>query len=322
MYKNVLDEIDVSMFLRPPVPKGWEPQSCIDLRFGWDDGYKKKYGQDFSPWFFAKNACAVLGYVRMHGPSDLMEGMAENLVKEMTPYLDTDGANFYIKNSFNFTYLWRNFKTPFYGAFMNSVTSYGLMHLYEATNSIRYLLLAQGLLSTVVNREAVIPLSTEADGKIWLHEYVWKSEIPAPSGIETSKGWNCSKIYNGHAHALLGLMRFQAMTGVSYFNEAIEGSLEAVKRDFPEQIFEGRYFSYCRDTPIMPDYGQERAWRLVRGLAAVTGDSELKKLEIVTESFFRDNVMGREHDIFSEGRAACREYCLKEIAGLEESQAV
>lgn len=260
-----LDRIDSAMLVRPPHCRDWTPASATDFRFGWDADYISRYGQRFSPWAFLKNSAAVLGYAHLHGPTDLMGAMSRQLVDILSPHVEWDEISAYVVNDFVFPYLWREFRPPFYGAFMNGVTAYGLLYLFEATGDADHLSLARSLLDAMASPNRRTPLMTERAGRIWLHEYVWRPDSAAPPGITVNAGWNCSGIYSGHIHALLPLMRFKAMTGESLFDTTITGALNTVRTEFGQQILEDRYFSDSKEMPEYPDYGQARAWHLLDG---------------------------------------------------------
>lgn len=309
-----LDLIDSAMLVRPPIFRDWSPSSDTDFRFGWDAGYISKYGQSFSPWAFLKNSAAVLGYARLHGPTDLMKAMSRKLVDVLLPHVERDETSAYVVNDFAFSYLWREFRPPFYGAFMNGVTAYGLLYLFEATGDAGHLSLARSLLDAMASPNRRIPLMTERAGRIWLHEYVWHSDSPAPPGITVNAGWNCSEIYNGHIHALLPLMRFKAMTGESIFDATIAAALNTVRTEFGQQIFEDRYFSYSKEMPEYPDYGQARAWHLLDGLAKVTGEAGLAHMGERAQAFYNENIEGRDKEICRAAHDHCWSVAFAQMA--------
>ncbi len=306
MQDDELDLIDTTMFLQPPDPGSWTPCSAHDFRFPWDDRYIADHGQTFSPWVFAKNAAALLGLVRTRGRSALSDDLARNLSEIPAPHLARLGDGLYVANNFRFYYLWREFRPPFYGAFMNAVTGYGLLQLYEATGCNHYLDLARLLLRTIADPKVPVPLMTAQEGRIWLHEYVWRSDDPPPPGGITQAGWNCAQIYKGHAHALLALMRMRQMTDGTSFDPVIAGAIRTLREEFCDQIFQHRYFSYCKEMPIYPDYGQKRAWHLLHGLALIIRDAELDRIATVASAFYRLHVEGRDQEIVKAGTIAAR----------------
>lgn len=134
-----LDRPDSAMLSHPPIPRDWTPSSDTDVCFGWDADYISNYGQSFSPLVFLKNSAAVLGYARLHGPTDLMQAMSRHLVDVRLPHVERDEISAYVVDDFAFPYLWREFRPPFYGAFMNGVTAYGLLYLFETTGDLTHL---------------------------------------------------------------------------------------------------------------------------------------------------------------------------------------
>jgi hypothetical protein len=274
-----VDAIDRAHMLYPPTPEQWEIAGADSLRYGWDPDYTQRRGQTFSPWYFAKNCSAVLGHVRAHGKSDLMKEMAREIVAVMDPHLYTVGSYKYISNDFNFNYLWHEIKPPFYGAFMNNVTAQGLLNLYEATDAEYYLLLADRLMLTSTDLGAPIPLCSIGSGDFWLHEYVFKLEATVKRWVQFNRSgdWYMTRIYNGHIHALLPLMRIREMTGTRDYDDAISSAIATMRDWIPFQNYQDKYFSYSPDLPIYPDYGQRRAVHLTESLANLTGDIELKE---------------------------------------------
>lgn len=263
----------------PPLPGNWKVEGPEDIRYGWDELYITKRGQKFSPWYFAKNCAAVLGHSRARGSSELMRDMAEALVEVLTPHLESMGPYRYVRNDFAYAYLWHEMKPPFYGAFMNNVTACGLLHLYEATAVDRYLLLADRLLMTSVEVNAPIPLCSDAGvNDFWLHEYVFRTDLENAkwATIPRQRGWCMARIYNGHIHALLPLMRLRAMTGSSDYEVAIARAVQTMSVWLLNQPT-GGYFSYCVDMPVFPDYGQKRAVHLAESLAQLTEDPSISK---------------------------------------------
>ena len=239
--------------------------------------------------------------------------MSRQLVDVLLPHVEWDDTSAYVVNDFAYSYLRREFRPPFYGAFMNGVTAHGLLYLFEATGDLTHRSLARFLLGTMTSPNRRIPLMTERAGRIWLHEYVWRPDSAAPPGITVNAGWNCSEIYSGHIHALLPLMRFKAMTGESLFDTTIEGALNTARAEFGQQILEDRYFSDSKEMPECPDYGQARAWHLPDGLAKVTGEAGLACMGKRAQTFYKANIEGRDKDILLAGIDACRPVAFAQI---------
>lgn len=299
-----LEDIDKATMLRAPIPRGWEPKGAEDFRYEWDEKYIKNYNQKFSPWSFTKNCAAVLGHVRRHGKSELMREMAEALVCVLMPHIQGIGLNRYVRNSFEYHYLHHKMKSPFYGAFMNNVTAYGLLYLFEATGVERHLLLADRLLMTSVDPVSVIPLSSDnAEGDFWLHEYVFMTDEHGPwVQMQISKIWSQARIYNGHIHALLPLMRMRVMTGSCDYDQPIEKAVATMKKWLPRQVYEGRYFSYSPDMPIFPDYGQKRALHLMESLSLLTGDVDITAASTAAKETWA-SIEGNEKEIVASAMA-------------------
>ncbi|WP_152608113.1 hypothetical protein [Burkholderia sp. A9] len=272
-----LGEIDRGQMLFPATPDNWDIAGPDSIRYGWDPDYINRRGQTFSPWYFAKNCSAVLGHVRAHGKSALMAEMAESIFSVLSPHIHTIANYRYVRNDFKFNYLWHQIEPPFYGAFMNNVTAQGLLHLFEATGIERYLLLADRFMMTSVDPNAPIPLCSIGSGDFWLHEYVFRLEPTVRKWVKFNRSgeWFMARIFNGHIHALLPLMRIKEMTGTRDYDGAISWAVDTMRDWIPTQEYEGRYFSYSPDLPVYPDYGQKRAVHLAESLAKITDDPEL-----------------------------------------------
>ena len=227
-----------------------------------------------------------------------MRGMADALVRVLEPHIQGVGLERYVRNRFDYNYLYHKIKSPFFGAFMNNVTACGLLFLYEATGIERYILLADRLLMTSVDQASAIPLSSDrGEGDFWLHEYVFMTDERGPwADIQATKIWSQTRIYNGHIHALLPLMRMRVMTGSSDYDEAIEKAVATMAKWLPRQIYEDKYFSYGPDMPIYPDYGQKRALHLMEALSVLTGDSDIAAATKDARELWA-SIEGREADI-------------------------
>lgn len=272
-----IEKIDFANMLFPPSPDGWNVEGSDAPRFGWDELYLTKYNQAFSPWRFSKNCSAVLGYVRVHGLSDTMRKMADYLMSIVAPHIESMGQYRYVRNDFQCKYLWVYMQPAFYGAFMNNVTAHGLLYLYEATREERYLLLADRLLMTSVDVDAPVPLCSQVEEGMWLHEYVFQSELESIAWCDYMKSgkWNLARVFNGHIHALFTLMRFREMTKQDFYDDAIAESTRLMGSLLESQVYDNRYFSYCVEMPVYPDYGQERAMLLAESLAELTRDESV-----------------------------------------------
>lgn len=289
--------------LTPPTPRGWEIKGPESVRFGWDEKYITKHGQKFSPWYFAKNSAAVLGHVKAHGKSALMCDMAEVIAAVAAPHIEAIGSYRYVFNDFEHSYLWHKVKPPFYGAFMNNVTASGFLHLYEATGIERYLLLADRLMMTSVDQHAIIPLcSDRGGGDFWLHEYVFRTDVDGSTwaDIHSTTVWHQPRIYNGHIHALLPLMRMQVMTSSLDYDLPIRKAIGTMRKWLPKQIHDGKYFSYAPDMPIYPDYGQKRAVHLTESLAQLTRDPQIIEAASMANILWL-SIEGKEKETFAEG---------------------
>lgn len=305
-----IEDIDKGSMLRPPIPRGWEPTGPESFRYEWDEKYVKNYNQKFSPWAFTRNCAAVLGHVQRNGKSELMRDMADALVRVLEPHIQAIGLNRYVRNRFEYHYLHHKMKSPFFGAFMNNVTAYGLLYLYEATGVERHLLLADRLLMTSVDPVSVIPLSSDkGDGDFWLHEYVFMTDEHGPwADIQVSKIWSQARIYNGHIHALLPLMRMRAMTGSSDYDEPIEKAVATMAKWLPHQVYQEKYFSYSPDMPIFPDYGQKRALHLMEALSLLTGDPDITAAAENAKEIW-PSIDGREKEVIASAMSdANRDY--------------
>lgn len=305
MNSTLIAKIDAASMLRPPLPKDWHPTDAEPPRFGWDESYIKNFGQKFSPWYFARNSAAVLGHVRTHGASQLMANMADHLVMIASPHIESIGPYRYVRNDFAFGYLWHKMKPPFYGAFMNAMTAYGLLHLYEATKVERYLLLADRLLMTSAADGAPIPLCSLGDD-FWLHEYVFQCDTEASIALRKSGRWNLARIFNGHIHALLAFLRFRAMTGASDYDTAIDLATRTMARWLQSQPYQDTYFSYSPDMPIYPDYGQHRAYHLATSLAQITGDPMICAASDTATTLWAA-IEGKEKEIIKSGVAKAKQ---------------
>ncbi|MBB3010634.1 D-glucuronyl C5-epimerase family protein [Cupriavidus alkaliphilus] len=296
-----IEDIDRASMVVPPSPRQWVIDGPESVRYGWDENYIKKHGQKFSPWAFAKNCAAVLGHARANGKSELMTKMAEVIMAVAQPHIESIGHERYVVNRFDYSYLWHKMKPPFYGAFMNNVTASGLLHLYEATGAGKYLLLADRLMMTSVDTRATIPLcSDDGDGDFWLHEYVFRTDGDgsAWAEINSTTTWKQARIYNGHIHALLPLMRIREMTGLPDYDRAIKKAVATMRKWLPAQIHEGRYFSYSPDMPVFPDYGQKRALHLAESLGQLTGDVGIAEAAAAAKALWV-SIEGREKEVIA-----------------------
>ena len=302
--------IDRGMMLYPPSPRGWTINTPQNTRFGWDPTYIDKHGQEFSPWFFAKNCAAVLGYVRNNGCDERIREMAEYLHGAAAAHVEVFGPHHYVRNDFPFSFLWRYMQPPFYGAFMNNVTAFGYLQLYEATQSDRFLLLADRLLMTSVDRSAPVPLTSGVASDCWLLEYVFHLSpddhaAAGRMGLRTINNWFVMRVFNGHIHALLALMRFRAMTALTFYDEAIEQAIDTMAKHLPHQLYKGRYFSYGPEPEIWPDYGQARACHLAEYLGMITGRDDIQSTASSMRKVFTSAIEPRQAEIVAEGMNDC-----------------
>ena len=286
--------------LAPPAARSWDIAGSTHPRYGWDQKYIVQHRQLFSPWFFAKNCAAVLGHVRANGRTRLMDEMSDYLLSVAEPHIETLGSFRYVRNDFEYSFLWHKFRKPFYGAFMNSVTAFGLLQLYEATGMERLILLADRLLMSCCSADGPIPLCSGNGHDFWLHEYVFRSD-GGPVEFSVCGDWNLARIYNGHMHALFGFLRFQAMTSVADYDSTIDKATATMAHWLPLQCYDGRYFSYSPDMPIYPDYGQERAVRLAEGLGALMENSTISGAGAAMRELFCMTIAGHEKELIDTG---------------------
>ena len=293
----------------------WQPKHHLDLFRSWPEKYVTDYHQPFNPFAFAINACALDASSKKHGLSKAMRDQIDYLDLAASIYTETIEDHTYIRNDFAFPMYWATMKKPFYGAFMNAYTAYGYMRLYETTKDEKYLSKAFRLIRTITSKDITIKLSEEdSQGDLWLYEYVFtpqenEIEYLKKLGTEMQENGNMRfRVYNGHIGAIITLMKYRKLTGMSFVDKTIEQSLLTMSKNLRKQIFENKYFSYSIEAVALPDYGQARAVHLAKQIAAATDDEALKATARVFEEFYNTSIKDCEGDTYLTGRKAALEF--------------
>jgi len=170
-----LSDVDRVMTLAPAAPPNWEPRTFLDLAYPWPESYIERFAQPYNSYTFSRNAAAIVHRTRTGGDPVLYDRMAAYLNFVASIYIvETEGCS-YVTNEFEYGYLWSKFKHGFRGAFMNNVTAYGYLHLYDATKNDLYLQTAYELLRSAAfcQTPEVTLHSTDRNGYFWLNEYVF-----------------------------------------------------------------------------------------------------------------------------------------------------
>ncbi|WP_439253959.1 D-glucuronyl C5-epimerase family protein [Pseudomonas monteilii] len=293
----------------------WQPKHYLDLFRPWPEKYVTDYHQPFNPFAFAINASALDASSKKHGISKTMLDQIDYLDLAASIYTETIGDHDYIRNDFAFPMYWATMKKPFYGAFMNAYTAYGYMRIYDATKNEKYLSKAFRLIRTIVSKDTTVKLSDkDSKGDFWLYEYVFipqdnEIEYLKKLGTERQENGNMRfRVYNGHIGAIIALMKYRKLTGMSFTDHAIEQSLLTMSRNLNKQIFENKYFSYSIEAATLPDYGQARAVHLAKQIADATDSKELKATANFFEDFYNASIKNHEKEIYAAGRNAAREF--------------
>jgi len=308
--------VDQVMTLVPSAPSTWEPKTFLDIAYPWPESYIERFAQPYNSYTFARNSAAIVQRLRQGGDERLFARMAAYLDFVVKNYIIENEGCYYVTNEFEYGYLWSKFDYGFRGAFMNNVTAYGYLHLYDATKNADYLATAERLLrSTAFCETREVKLhSVDSNGYFWLNEYVFQmpekdEPLFAHLGFEKGDdGWWRARVYNGHIHAMLAFLKHKSLTGSSEFDEVVEASIDTMRHYLPQQTYERRYFSYMVEMPSHADYGQHRAAHLARGLCDMTGDSSLCDTAAQMTEFYEATVAENDEKIRAEALAEARDY--------------
>jgi hypothetical protein len=230
-------------------------------------------------------------------------------------YTRSEGGCTYVANEFDYQQMWSVFFSGFKGAFMNAVTAYGYIYLFEASGDRTYLQTARTLLESAAECESdTVKLhSVDGQGQFWLNEYVFHVP-PQDEGLFRAMGFEQnadgtfrSRIYNGHIHALLAYIKYEKVAGVDDFDDVIMKAIETIRFYLPSQLHDDRFFSYQVELPEYPDYGQERAVTLAEGLCEITGYDDLCDTARKMRTSFDERIRGSETALYEAGEAVARE---------------
>lgn len=308
--------LDAIMMLSPVKPGNWDPKTFLDLAYPWPESYIERFQQPFNSYTFSRNAAALVALSKEEKNVIKVARMAEYLDFIANIYTVDEKGCAYITNEFEYGYLWSKFNYGFRGAFMNNVTAYGYLHLFEATGDRAYRKKAYRLLkaSAFCETKDVKLHSVDENGYFWLNEYVFempKEDEALFSHLGFQKGddgWWRARVYNGHIHALLAFIKYKVMTGSDEFDEVINKSIETMRYYLPLQIFDGKYFSYMVEMPSHPDYGQRRAEHLARGLCEISSDKSICQTATELTYFYENNIKDRDAEIHKQGTNDSRNY--------------
>nr|WP_313708950.1 hypothetical protein [Brucella intermedia] len=302
-------EIDRIMMVQPRAPQGWDPKIFTDIAYPWPEKYINAFQQPFNSYAFNRNAAALVHLSRNNDKKDIIKRIAAFLDFSASQYTVISGECVYITNDFEFGYLWSRFQKGFRGAFMNAVTAYGYIQLYEATLNDSYLRKAHILLwsAALCETEEVKLHNIDGNGFYWLNEYVFKipeedEDLFFEIGFEKGQdGWWRARVYNGHIHALLAFIRYRVTTRSEEFDDIIEMSLDTMRHYLPLQRYEDKFFSYMAEYPQHPDYGPWRATHLAEGLCNLTNDQSICETSSALKAFYEQNIKGQDEEIYRSG---------------------
>ncbi|MCC6981639.1 MAG: hypothetical protein IT535_00060 [Bauldia sp.] len=308
------DRLDEIMLM--PAADNWSPSTFLDLRYPWPDEYVEEHRQPFEPWTFAKNAAAIVHFVKARGLTATIDRQIKYLAFTAGLYTRSEGGCTYVTNEFEYQQMWSMFASGFKGAFMNAVTAYGYIYLFQASGDRSYLEKARVLLASAAECESdTVKLhSVDGQGQFWLNEYVFR--VPSQDeGLFQAMGFEQnadgafrSRIYNGHIHALLAYIKYGKVAGVDDFDEVIAKSIETVRYYLPSQLYNDRYFSYQVEFPLYPDYGQARAVSLAEGLCEITGYDDLCRTARAMRKFYDERIRRSESAVYEAGYRATRDW--------------
>lgn len=286
---------DKAMFTGPLTK--WKPKHPLDIFREWDEKYKNVYNQPISPFLFAVN-CSAIYYASINlGACDL--------VNMQVKYMELMG-DFYVKkekspravyyNNFKYNFLGCALKEGFYGSFMNAYMAYGYMKLYEAGGDHSLLIKAFDLLETMTDYDNFDMSGFDTEGNYWLYEYVFglsdkdKLRWSYLGGEFSKRGNPQARIFNGHMHALISLVKYKVIAKSKNFDAHISAAYKTMLRYLPEQIYENKFFSYSVEAPAIPDYGQLRAVQLVKNMAEIFSCREMLELAERFDDFYKLNI--------------------------------
>jgi hypothetical protein len=308
--------IDQAMYLGP-VKKNWYPKHTLDIFTEWDKKYLEEYRQPFSPFVFAKN-CSALHQAGIESSNrETFLRQAEYLDLIASQNIERNSFGSFVRNEFEFSIFWGKIPNPFYGAFMNAYTAYGYIKLYELTEDRKHKETATNLLASIFKKNDTIELSgRDSHNALWLYEY---SFAPLEQDIEHFKSIGAEfksesatgiRVYNGHIHALLALLKFKTTFHDAVFDNEIFEALETIKKHLPTQLIEGKFFSYAVEAPAVPDYGQLRAVQLAKTISKIFPSEEMEETFKKFESFYNKSVKGSEKAIYEKYRQEARKIYL------------
>lgn len=299
-----------------PAGDDWSPSTFLDLNEPWPERYVEEFHQPFAAWTFAKNAAAIAHFVETNGLTPTADKQIRYLAFTAALYTRSEGGCTYVTNEFDYENMWSLFASGFKGAFMNAVTAYGYVYLFEASGDRSYLEDARILLASAAECEsATVKLhDVDGQGQFWLNEYVF--QVPAEDealmlamGFEQdASGTFRSRIYNGHIHALLAYIKYSKVAGVDDFDDVITDAIETMRFYLPRQLYNDEYFSYEVELPRYPDYGQERAVTLAEGLCEITGYDDLCRTAREMRTFFDEHIGDSEPTLYEAAYVATREW--------------
>lgn len=288
--------------------KSWLPRHALDISRPWPEKYLNTLNQPFNPFTFAVNCSTLLGATRCNGTNKAITDQAKYLDFIATLYIQRIGELDYVFNDFNHPIFWANMPKPFYGAFMNCVTAYGYMKLFEIEGHEDYLRKAHRLLLSATSQDAEIRLSGhDSRGDFWLNEYVFRpitkeTDYLQSLGTEMGQdGYMRFRIFNGHIHALIALIKYRHLSGHHDFSTATEAAISTMARTLMHQIHEDRYFSYAIEARVLPDYGQSRAVRLANALAQCCNNEKLNEAAHKFTELYSKKIKHAEDSIYKEG---------------------
>lgn len=269
-------QIEELAYLPSAIPNTWKPISFLDLLYPWPEKYLERFGQPFNAITFEKNSHAVSIGIKKSVPHT--NRMASYLAFVADQYIEEKGECLYVYSNFKYPFLWMHFKKRFRGAFLNNVTASGFIDLYKGTGEKKYLDTAYRLLKTTAfcNDPEVKLSARDADGYLWLNEYVFqleheKTRLSQAVGLQDDgNGWYRARVFNGHIISIAAFLKYRLVSNTHEFDGIIQESIQTMDRYLPEQLYNGRYFSYMSHFAIWPDYGQERAVRLADSLCDIT----------------------------------------------------
>ncbi|MGJ8561915.1 MAG: hypothetical protein ACSHXY_00060 [Alphaproteobacteria bacterium] len=249
----------------------------------------QKDGFKYSAWTFLQDSFALLAVYKETAKddpniSDILVPQAAALVKNFKPFIVVTDDGTFTEAKHDWPFFWTTFKAPWRGAFLNCVTAYGLLLLYEMTEINAYLEIAENLLHTAAFNKKSAFLTRDEAGFLWCHEYCTR---PINSDVNWLKrsGFSFRKdkcirprIYNGHIHCLLAFIKLRHLTKTAIYNDVINDCIATMAQYLPQQHESYLHFSYMQDFLMFPDYGAKRAVLLTEGLAAMTQDSHLSKV--------------------------------------------